>query len=139
MRAQTAATENATAIATNMSAVDTMFDELALDDLTDVSTDGASSGQFLSYNGTSWAAATAPVGSSSVQLLSVTNSGKTITVTEGSDVTTTDIPVVVSGSVVNENLLLELNGSASDVVISLSSLIADANTFDLTVNNVPQI
>ena len=124
-----------TQVSTLMTDVDALeAATIALNDLTDV-TVGASvtDGHVLTWDGSTWGPSSVPAGSGSTSV-SIPDNGRSITTSDGTTTTTTQIPVIISGSVsVDDGLVLETNGDADDVAIPLTDILSTISPFNLTV------
>ena len=111
----------------NITSVTGDVNGLNLSDLGDVSTSGVVKDNVLAYNGSEWVPTT-PQAGSGVNQVSVSNSGKTITVAG----TANDIPTITAATLNGTTLNLTTNGSAADLTTDLSSL--SSASFNLTVD-----
>ena len=122
---------------TDLQNIDNDILALELKSLTDVSDSLApSTGHVLTYRDGSWTSETTQVPASSGNAVSIGDSGRSIII----DGTTTQIPVITAASIdSSNNLVLDVNGSDTDVTVSLSSIIQSGNTFNLTVEDTQNI
>jgi len=116
---------NAKLPAVDGSALTNVISSAAMNNLTDVSTAGVTSGQVLKYNGTSWAAADDSI-SGGGALGDITVSGSTLS-SSGATITLDD-NVVVSGTLTSSQAGAPIFTSASTLTLQATTRTTIANT-----------